>query len=542
VAPDKPDASPDPPSRFWRGRQGRERVFLRHSICGMMVGGSATDTTKPMDRKTKKKLITDARKYADDLPTERLLGINPIFLFLSKFEERPLTEKISSKEFQQTQLTNDSRWIEQLEEDFKNTKVYMNKYVDTLRDVVYCDQLYIQGCIEKFSYLSSSVDKFVKYCICPLSNENRYKQVKKIEEDGLLHSICLTILKLETYSICDELNDKWGKQITEYCTNNNTKIIIELLDEEYKDKSKSYNNDVVSAMTFQDIKMLRDCIRKNEKFYIYRGFSVKETDMVRKGKKSEGDLYYLQNAGTGMSYSLDENIAYFFTHRSITDIRYDEEFQNNRYYNTENTWYVPSDKYIDTKTEELKVIRDKKKLKPILCKYECDPSKIKGYRFDAEKEIIIRPEDLKVIHYEIPNSNTIATRHWEWLNMNMSCLSPNMLHYGAIANGLTALPTKDSAGNAGYIFAETERVRDTLEELIDYGMDVTDDMKDRVFHIFLQKSVEIPENINPFVFGDGLWEYMQNPTNIKRKPNTHYQTKTTTLKKKIKSVVNKGFG
>jgi len=67
-------------------------------------------------------------------------------------------------------------------------------------------------------------------------------------------------------------------------------------------------------------------------------------------------------------------------------------------------------------------------------------------------------------------------------------------------------------------------------------------MWDRVFNIFLQKSVEIPQNINPFAFGDGLWEYMQNPTNIKRKPNTHYQMKTTSVIKQVKSVVNKGFG
>lgn len=493
-----------------------------------------------MDKKTKQGLIRDARKYADDLPTEKLLGINPIHLFLDRFEKRPLTERISAQEFQLTQLTNDSRWIQKLEDDFKDGKFYIQKYEDTLRNVVYCDHLYIQGCLEKFSSLSGSVDKFVKYCICPLSNENRYKQIKMLEEDGLLSSLCLTILKLETYSICDELNDAWGKRITEYCTNNDSNIIIELLEEEYKDKSKSFNNDVVSAMTFQDYKKLRDCIRKNEKFYIYRGFSVKETEMVRKGKKSEGDLYYLQNAGTGMSYSLNENIAYFFTHRSITDERYDEEFRNNRYYRTEKTWYIPSDKYIDTKTEELKVIRNKKNLKPILCKYECDPSKIKGFRFDAEKEIIIRPEDLKVIHYEIPNSNTIATKYWEW--MNMWCRRPNNLNYGAVANGLTALTNKDGAGNIEVIYAETERVRDILEELIDCGLEVREDLLYKAYYAFLQNSIEIPEGINPFAFGDGLWEYMQKPTNIRRKPQTKYHMKETSLNKKVKSVVNKGFG
>jgi len=439
-----------------------------------MVGGSATDTTKPMDRKTKKELIKSTRKYADDLPTERLLEINPIHLFLDKFEKRPLTERPSAQEFRLTQLTSDARWEKELEKVFKNGEFFLKNYQRLLRVLVYHDQLYTQGCLDKFGSLTDIVIEFSRNCICPLSNENRYKQMKMLEEDGLLCSLCITMLKLETYSVCDELNDMWGKQITEYCTNNDSNIVIELLEEEYKEKSKSFNNDIVSAMTFQDYKMLRDCIRKNAKFYIYRGFSVKETEMVRRGIKSEGDIYYLQNAGTGMSYSLDENVAYYFTHRSITDNRIDEEFQNNRYYNTEDTWYVPSDKYIDTKTEELKVIRDKKKLKPILCKYECDPSKIKGYKFDKEKEIIIRPEDLKVIHYKIPHSNTIATKYWEWYNM--SRLTPRGLRFGAIANGLTAFPTEDDAGNEGLIYAETERVRDTLEELIDYGLGVTNDM------------------------------------------------------------------
>lgn len=505
----------------------------------MMVGGSATDTPKPMDKKTKQKVIKDARKYADDLPTDRLLKINPIYLFLDRFETKPLTERISAQEFQLTQLTGDSRWIEELEEVFKNSNFYIKNYQKILRELVYHDQLYTQGCLDKFSSLTDIVEKFSKYCICPLSNENRYKQVKMLEEDGLLCSLCITILKLETYSVCDELNDVWGKKITEYCTDNDNTIITELLEEEYKEKAKSFNKDIADAMSFQDHKKLWDCIRKNEKFYIYRGFSVKETDMVRKGLKSEGDLYYLQNAGTGMSYSLNENIAYFFTHRSITDGRYDEEFRNNRYYRTEMTWYVPSDKYIDTKTEELKAIRNKKNLKPILCKYECDPSKIKGYKFDMEKEIIIRPEDLKVIHYEIPNSNTIATKYWEW--MNMWCRTPSSLRYGAVANGLTAL-TNRSDNNIEVIFAETERIRGILEELIDCGMEVTEGLKQKTYYTFLQNSVEIPEGINPFAFGDGLWEYMQKPTNIKRKPQTNYHMKETSLDRKMKSVVNKGFG
>ena len=74
-------------------------------------------------------------------------------------------------------------------------------------------------------YKTAIID-FVKILhMSPLSNENRYKQVQLIEEDGLLSDISLTYLKLKTYSVCDELNDEYGKKITEYCTNNDNNII-----------------------------------------------------------------------------------------------------------------------------------------------------------------------------------------------------------------------------------------------------------------------------------------------------------------------------
>ena len=41
----------------------------------------------------------------------------------------------------------------------------------------------------------------------------------------------------------------------------------------------------------------------------------------------------------------------------------------------------------------------------------------------------------------------------------------------------------------------------------------------------MKNSVVIPDNIDPYTFGDGLKEYMQNPTNIKRKSNTEYMKK-----------------
>lgn len=487
-----------------------------------------------MDKKTRKSIETDTKNELDAI-TERLININALKDVLHK---KPLSSAIKPLEFQGF-LTGDSRWINELEETFKDTHTYRDNYIIKLKEVVYCDRLYSLGCLREFKDLSIAIKEFVRYAICPLSNEYRYKQVKLIEEDDLLCDISLTALKIKTYNICDNLGNEWGDKITRYCCLNDHDIIIELVEEEYKKKSSNNSMNLKEHMSFQELRLLREKLKTGEKFKIYRGFSIKDTDRVRKGLKSDGDLYYLQDSGTGLSYTLDERVAWYFAHRSICGEYFDEDFKQNRYYNTEETWYVPTDKYIETKGREISAVRDKKSLKPIICEYECDPKKITGFFVDSdEAEVMIRPEDLKVIHYDIPHSNTIAEKYWE--SINKSCINPNSLVFGAIANGLTALTTYND-GEYGYIFAETERVRNTLEELIDCGGSIDEYSKRNAYRVFIENSVELPDNISPFIFGDGLFEYMKNPTDIKRKKNQHYQQNVKKLRKTIQSAKKKGF-
>lgn len=188
---------------------------------------------------------------------------------------------------------------------------------------------------------------------------------------------------------------------------------------------------------------------------------------------------------------------------------------------------------------EIMQLREEKELKPIIGKYECDPSKITGYSFSTnEAEIIIKPEDLKILSYDIPHSATLAADYCDWLNR--STLIPNMLYYGAFWNGLTGFNTYDSEANQwGYIYAETEEIREELELAIDDGEELTENTGYRLFNVFCEHSVIIPENISPFTFGDGLLEYMKNPTNIKRKKDNIYWKRKD---KMIKDVYNKKRG
>jgi hypothetical protein len=461
-----------------------------------------------------------------------------IFALKDVLADKPFKQKLTTEDIFLKFLTSDKRWIEDFETTFKDIDSYIENYLTKLKEVVFYDRLYNTfGYLREFEDLSNAINEFVKYAITPLSNEYRYKQVKLIEKEELLSDISFTALKINTYNICDNLRNEWGDKITRYCTDNDNNIIIELVEEEYKTKSSNSSMNLKEHMSFQELKLLREKIKTGEKFNIYRGFSIEDTDRVRQGLKCDGDIYYLQSAGTGLSYTLNESVAWRFVHRHICGEYIDEDFKQNRYFITKEKWYVPSDKYIETKGRQISAVRDKKKLKPIICKYECDPKKITGFFFVSnEAEVMIKPEDLKVIRYNIPHSNTIAERYWE--SINRTCSTPFELSHGAIANGLTAFPTLGK-NDYGYIYAETERVRDTLEGLIDCGRNVDQYSRQNAYNVFMENSVELPEDINPFAFGDGLFEYMKNPTNIKRRKNKHYKVNKNKWKKTIQGA--KGF-
>ena len=61
---------------------------------------------------------------------------------------------------------------------------------------------------------------------------------------------------------------------------------------------------------------------------------------------------------------------------------------------------------------------------------------------------------------------------WEWTNKDV--LAPTMLKWGAFTNGLTAFTLYDGVSRAGYIFAETERVRPILDTLLAEGKEASE--------------------------------------------------------------------
>ena len=105
---------------------------------------------------------------------------------------------------------------------------------------------------------------------------------------------------------------------------------------------------------------------------------------MRQAKKDDDiEKYFQQDAGTGLSYSLDLNIAFFFAFRKVLMMKMEDivrtGYENNNVFQAEQLSLVPEDYYKNIREEEIRKSRDTNKVKPIICEYECDPAKITGY-------------------------------------------------------------------------------------------------------------------------------------------------------------------
>ena len=111
------------------------------------------------------------------------------------------------------------------------------------------------------------------------------------------------------------MNDEYGKKITEYCTNNDHNIIAELIEAELTDMKKNKTVNIRHRDVYSRVRTFIEKDKNGEKFKIYRGFTIKDDIevKVRQAKKDDDiEKYFLQDAGTGLSYTLDINIAFFF--------------------------------------------------------------------------------------------------------------------------------------------------------------------------------------------------------------------------------------
>tara|TARA_B100001250_G_scaffold414491_1_gene453220 strand:+ start:3407 stop:4939 length:1533 start_codon:yes stop_codon:yes gene_type:complete len=354
----------------------------------------------------------------------------------------------------------------------------------------------------------------------------KIKWIKRMEDNNLLDAESFTNLKRKFYSNCDALQSNDGRIMTELCMNNNFQTIVDVLEEEIRADMQVDSPNLADHLTKEDNLRLREILRRGELTHLYRGFLVKEDEYVRQGKKDDGEKYWLQDAGKGISYSLDRNVAGFFTSWYLGN---DDSLGKLRD-NTDDykTWlrFVPpqiitKQDFIEEWSKIISKQREILQVKPIICKFLIDPSKIKSFDMGTESEINLLPEDVVVERYVIPTSVDIATCVYDfklrymnsWVNYNESIFNPD---------GIVALPRRLPDAGIQIIFADGKVVNEKIKKYKDIIKEKCEkipyfDWSEFLLKTFTDAAVDIPEDvvkIKPFTFCRDTFNLLTNKHNI----------------------------
>jgi hypothetical protein len=240
------------------------------------------------------------------------------------------------------------------------------------------------------------------------------------------------------------------------------------------------------------------------------------------GKKDEGSDYWKQDAGKGLSYSLDIDVAGYFCYWNLT---WDEN-GNVRDKEYAKTSAIPSsivtkEEYIKYEGERVSKRIDNLGKKPIVCKFLCDPNNIKGYSFElGESEVNLYPEELAVISYEIAPSYKISEYVWNKINKDRDYIWETEHIFNP--NGIVALSVDKPDGGKEVIFADGNKINEKVKEKKDmvfnegktYIKEVWDKM---LYELWMEYAVDIPDDIDPVILTKQLYWLLTNPYKIEPK-------------------------
>ena len=162
--------------------------------------------------------------------------------------------------------------------------------------------------------------------------EYRLDFCKQLQDMKLLTNVSMTRIKHYLYYENDELKrSDAGLEFSKLCFENaEYATILDMLEDEIEDLKDETDPDIKSHFIREDAEKIRELLKGDDLFYVYRGFLVDEDEYVRAGKKVDGADYYKQNAGKGVSYSINEETAMYFIYWNLTfkEDGTDNEFGN----------------------------------------------------------------------------------------------------------------------------------------------------------------------------------------------------------------------
>ena len=332
--------------------------------------------------------------------------------------------------------------------------------------------------------------------------------VKSISTLNLLSKITLARVMHRIYYECDDLQNDEGRKLTELCFENITyNNVVDMLEVELEKRKSISEPNLKDHMILEDAEKLKEALEKDEPFYLYRGFIIDEEEYVRQGKKEEGALYYKQDAGKGVSYTFDENVAGFFCYWNIT---FGGDGSNEAVWSEKTNSPQPittKEEFIDYHGESYSLRISKMKKRPVVCRFLVDPKDIKGFNFGkSESEINLLPENLVVDRYELVSGRRIAELQYNTLYTYNKETTDLQGFYG---KDKVVVLNYSQYGKTYQIFADGKQVEEKIADkkrlyLQNEGTLTKSDIKE----VFDDAAIELPDEYKPPKLTKSLWDFL----------------------------------
>lgn len=377
--------------------------------------------------------------------------------------------------------------------------------------------------VEKYGITKSLKERerhknFVELCIKEVGTKEKVEILKKIDEINLLSKVTSARIKQNAYHECDDLMNEYGRELSEICFKNieysSVLSMLQLELDYYKDNNEPTIN---SHFCREEAFKLKELLDKDEPFYVYRGTNIGKDDRIRMGSKESGADYYKQDAGTGVSYSLDRNTAGFFCFFNLKDKETEDILSKNKIRNVPKELWS-KEEFCEFWSETIDMMIDKKQIQPIICKHLIEPKKIKGSNFGkSEYEVNIMPEDTIVVDYKLVKGRKIAECVWEVLNKRQK----NTLNTeGGFDKDKIVVFTYEYNGKAYQLFADGADVGDAVNQektnaiKTGFGLDA-----DKIREIFEKNAIQLPKRFSPQKLTKEFWDFIRRRPSSKWKEN-----------------------
>jgi hypothetical protein len=246
--------------------------------------------------------------------------------------------------------------------------------------------------------------------IYQLSAESKYYFLKNLCELGELSSVTETRLCWDCYHENDDMEseytDKIGEMLIKRVDNDAVDEILEWEMQNYK----SGDTDLIrNEMCIKDTTLLQEYRKKGEAFYSYRGFLIEQDEYVRAGKKADGEAYYQWKSGNGISFSFNEDTAYYFCYWKMgKELRGKFVEKDNPLRHIPDT-IKTKEEWIEQYADKISQMIDACGKKPIVGRFLIEPTTIvMATTAKNEAEVNVEPVEVLLVDYNIASSKQIA--------------------------------------------------------------------------------------------------------------------------------------